>query len=63
MTRRLGSLAMAATALAITFAPAPAAAQGVVHGCPPGTFGVTVYYRDPRGWVTVDIPLCFTISH
>lgn len=60
MMRRLSSfLAATAAVAAVTFAPTPAMAQGGVHGCPPGQSGVVIYYRDPRGWITINIPLCF----
>ncbi len=61
MIRRL-TAAVAATAapLAVTLAPTPALAQVSTGGCPPGYSGVVIYYRDPRGWITLDIPLCFS---
>jgi hypothetical protein len=50
--------AAAAVTLALTLAPTPAMAQTELHGCPPGQAGVVIHYRDPRGWITLDIPLC-----
>lgn len=61
MIRRLTAAAAAtAAALSVTLTPTPAMAQAGVHGCPPGESGVVIYYRDPRGWITIDIPLCFS---
>ena len=60
MIRRLtAAVAATAAALAVTLAPTPAMAQAEAHGCPPGYAGVVVHYRDPRGWITIDIPVCF----
>lgn len=60
MIRRLAAAgAAAAAAVAVALAPTPAVAQTELHGCPPGYAGVVVHYRDPRGWITIDIPLCF----
>ena len=62
MIRRLtAAAAAAAAALAVTLAPTPAVAQPQVgaHGCPPGQVGVVVHYQDPRGWITLHIPICF----
>lgn len=59
MIRRLSSLAVVAAAFAVTLAPTAATAQAGLGTCPPGQSGVTIYYRDPRGWITIDIPLCF----
>lgn len=60
MIRRVtAAVAATAAALAVTLAPTPAVAQTVVRGCPPGESGVHIYYQDPRGWITIDIPLCF----
>lgn len=50
-------VASVATAVLLAL-PVTAAAQ-TVQGCPPGTFGVVVYYQDPRGWITIHVPLCF----
>lgn len=54
MIRRIAALA----AVGLMAAPTTATAQ-TTHGCPPGTFGVVVYYQDPRGWITINLPLCF----
>lgn len=54
--------AVAALALLVPASSALASEQPV-GPCPPGSIGVTVYYRDPRGWITLDIPLCFVIRH
>lgn len=59
MIRRLAAAAATAATLAVVLAPTPALAQAGIGGCPPGESGVTIYYRDPRGWITIDIPLCF----
>ncbi len=60
MIRRVtAGVAAAAAALVVTLAPTPAMAQAGVQGCPPGESGVVIYYRDPRGWITIHIPLCF----
>ena len=61
MIRRVAAgAAAAAAALAVTLAPTHAMAQAGTHACPPGESGVVIYYRDPRGWITLDIPLCFS---
>lgn len=54
---------VAALALLVPVSSASASEERPLQPCPPGTFGVTVYYQHPQGWITVDIPLCFSIQH